>query len=46
MRLGPVLKAAKGPVSVMAKLFPVHVFDAEEKEIEDGVLEIDAIPDH
>ena len=46
LRFGPILKAAKGPVSVTANLFPVHVFDVEEKEFEDGALEIEDIPDH
>lgn len=47
---GPILKAASGPLSITANLFPVYNFDNKETEIEfeegEAEVEIETTPDH
>lgn len=43
---GPILKAARGPVSATANLVAARSFDNAEVEIEDGEIEIERTPDH
>ena len=47
---GPILKAASGPLSITANLFPVYNFDIKETEIEFGEegpeIEVERTPDH